>query len=158
MLWRTRWEWVLVSNICVNFKQKTNLWLLLYLQLFSGLDASDAYVVVLNTLPTSRFTSEVPSSELPVPIMRALKTNKFAGTPLCPILEQPNLVSGLAAQGQYFFKCKFWSIYISTYMFICDPTYSLGTCSTCLVYISLNASFHLSTYLLICLYVTQLIL
>ena len=68
-------------------------------QLFSGFDASEAYVVVLNTLPTHRFTSEVPTSDLPVPILRGLKTSKFAGTPMCPVLEQPNLVSGLAAQG-----------------------------------------------------------
>ncbi|KAL8582514.1 hypothetical protein ACOMHN_065493 [Nucella lapillus] len=67
-------------------------------QLFSGFDASDAYVVVLNTLPTSHFTSEVPTSDLPVPLLRGLKTNKFAGTPLCPVLEQPNLIPGLAAQ------------------------------------------------------------
>ena len=68
-------------------------------QLFSGFDASEAYVVVLNTLPTHRFTSEVPTSDLPVPILRGLKTSKFAGTPMCSVLEQPNLVSGLAAQG-----------------------------------------------------------
>ncbi|KAK7500100.1 hypothetical protein BaRGS_00008647 [Batillaria attramentaria] len=67
-------------------------------QLFSDFDAEDAYVVVLNTLHSSKFTSEVPTSDLPLPIIRGLKTNKFAGTPLCPVLEQPNLVTGLAAQ------------------------------------------------------------
>ncbi|KAK7107561.1 proteasome assembly chaperone 1-like [Littorina saxatilis] len=67
-------------------------------ELFSGLDTDDADVVVLNTSPTSRFTCEVPTSDMPCPFLRGLKTNKFSGVPFCPVLEQPNLVTGLAAQ------------------------------------------------------------
>ena len=50
---------------------------------------------------TSEYKSEVPTSEMETPFLRALKTSKFPGTPLCPYLEQPNLVSGLPAQCKY---------------------------------------------------------
>ena len=70
------------------------------IQLFAALDAKDAYVVVLTTQPTSSYTSEVPVSDMQVPFLRGLKSSKFAGSPLCNILEQPNLVVGLAAQSE----------------------------------------------------------
>ncbi|KAJ8315422.1 hypothetical protein KUTeg_007572, partial [Tegillarca granosa] len=41
---------------------------------------------------------EVPISEMTIPFLRALKTEKFKGVALCPFLEQPNIVSGLPAQ------------------------------------------------------------
>ncbi|XP_041353884.1 proteasome assembly chaperone 1-like [Gigantopelta aegis] len=67
-------------------------------QLFSGLDLSECYVCVLASTPSSDYKSDVPISELQTPFLRALKTARFGGTPVCPILEQPNMVTGLQAQ------------------------------------------------------------
>ncbi|WAR07124.1 PSMG1-like protein [Mya arenaria] len=56
------------------------------------------YASILCSTMLSEYRSDVPVSELETPFLRALKTGRFAGTPVCPFLEQPNLLSGLAAQ------------------------------------------------------------
>ncbi|XP_052811054.1 proteasome assembly chaperone 1-like [Mya arenaria] len=69
-------------------------------QLFSCLstDSPSLYASILCSTMLSEYRSDVPVSELETPFLRALKTGRFAGTPVCPFLEQPNLLSGLAAQ------------------------------------------------------------
>lgn len=69
-------------------------------QLFSCLstDSPYFYMSILCTCMTSEYKSEVPVSEMNPPFLRSLKTTKFPGTPICPYLEQPNLLSGLPAQ------------------------------------------------------------
>ncbi|KAH3729968.1 proteasome assembly chaperone 1-like isoform X2 [Dreissena polymorpha] len=69
-------------------------------QLFSCISTASPhfYMSILCSYMTSEYRSEVPVSDMNPPFLRALKTPRFAGTPLCPYLEQPNLVSGLPAQ------------------------------------------------------------
>nr|UCK81621.1 proteasome assembly chaperone 1 [Arenicola marina] len=68
-------------------------------QLFSGVSLKDAiYVGVLATSAASNFKSEVAHGELPCPFLRSLHTSAFKGRPVVPCLEQPNIISGLAAQ------------------------------------------------------------
>ena len=69
------------------------------LQLFSGLATDGVDVVVLNTSPTSCFVGDIPTSEMPTPFLRCLLTDHCFPVPDCSrSLEQPNLISGLAAQ------------------------------------------------------------
>lgn len=76
-----------------------------FIQLFSAIDSGSKhfYMSVLCTYMTSEYKSELPVSEMNPPFLRALKTAMFAGTPVCPYLEQPNLVSGLPAQCKWRF-------------------------------------------------------
>ncbi|PVD28912.1 hypothetical protein C0Q70_11507 [Pomacea canaliculata] len=67
-------------------------------QLFSGLRTQNAFVLVLNTSHASRFISDVPTSDLSLPILRGLKTSHFPDKLICPVLEQPNLMTGVPAQ------------------------------------------------------------
>lgn len=69
-------------------------------QLFSYIDVGDPnlYLTILCSYMTSEFRSDIPVSDMETPFIRTLKTSKFAGTPMGPYLEQPNLVSGLPAQ------------------------------------------------------------
>ena len=62
-----------------------------------------AYIAVLATCSTGSYTSHIPPSDLDTPFLGALKTDKFAATPVCKILEQPNMLTDMAAQ------CKFLS-------------------------------------------------
>jgi len=67
-----------------------------------NLDA--AYIAVLATCSTGSYTSHIPPSDLDTPFLRALKTDKFAATPVCKILEQPNMLTDMAAQLMTFFQ------------------------------------------------------
>lgn len=67
-------------------------------ELLPCIDLTVAYVSTLCSTYTSDYRGEVPISEMTVPFLRALKTEKFKGVALCPFLEQPNIVSGLPAQ------------------------------------------------------------
>ncbi|KAK2169490.1 hypothetical protein LSH36_9g02003 [Paralvinella palmiformis] len=67
-------------------------------QLFSHLSMSNADVVVLTTNLVSRYHSEQCQSDLLAPFLRSLNTSTFSGRPCAPYLEQPNVISGLAAQ------------------------------------------------------------
>ncbi|XP_064596687.1 proteasome assembly chaperone 1-like [Liolophura sinensis] len=67
-------------------------------QLFDHIDLSEAQVAVLSSSVTSEYRTDVPSSELTVPFVKALRTQAFTGSPFCPYLEQPNIVNGLPAQ------------------------------------------------------------
>ena len=97
---------------------------LLSFQLFATIDTSNKhfYMSVLCTYMTSEYRSELPVSDMNPPFLRALKTSKFPGTPLCPYLEQPNLVSGLPAQ------CKWWALKIWNQI---QETYIISTFSFC---------------------------
>ncbi|XP_078322761.1 proteasome assembly chaperone 1-like isoform X3 [Crassostrea virginica] len=68
-------------------------------QLMSFLNLSDSHLVILSSAFTSEYKSEIPTSDMNPPFMRALKTAPFLGTPLAPYLEQPNVATGLPAQG-----------------------------------------------------------
>jgi len=62
---------------------------------------SNADVVVLTTNLVSRYHSEQCQSDLLAPFLRSLNTSTFSGRPCAPYLEQPNVISGLAAQSEY---------------------------------------------------------
>jgi len=74
--------------------------LLFFLQLFSNFDTSSnhLYVGVLCSYMAADYKSESERTE--TPFLRGLKTSQFAGVPSCPYLEQPNIISGLPAQGR----------------------------------------------------------
>ena len=61
----------------------------------------NTYIAVMTNVPATEYRSERSLNDTPLPFMRALKTAKFKGTPTCPILEQPNFVSGLPAQSKF---------------------------------------------------------
>lgn len=65
-----------------------------------NIDLSEAYIAVMTTCSTANYSSEVPTSDLETPFLRALKTPKFVATPVCKIIEQPNMMTGLAAQSE----------------------------------------------------------
>ncbi|KAL3881577.1 hypothetical protein ACJMK2_027999 [Sinanodonta woodiana] len=67
-------------------------------ELFSTVDISECCILILAVSMTSDYRSEVPVSDIAAPFMRALRTSKYLMTPLCPYLEQPNIISGLQAQ------------------------------------------------------------
>ena len=70
-------------------------------QLFSKLKKENTYVAVLGTSSANEYKSETCPGDLQTPLLRALRTDPFKGTPLCPYLEQPNVLTGLAAQSKY---------------------------------------------------------
>ena len=70
-------------------------------QLFSKLNKENTYVAVLGTSPANDYKSETCPGDLQTPLLRALRTDPFKGTPLCPYLEQPNVLTGLPAQSKY---------------------------------------------------------
>ncbi len=52
------------------------------------------------TAPACDFKSDQTPGDLETPFLRALRTEPFEGSPLCPYLEQPNAFTGLPAQGK----------------------------------------------------------
>ncbi|XP_064628864.1 proteasome assembly chaperone 1-like [Lineus longissimus] len=66
-------------------------------QLFSSLDKS-THVTVISSSHASEYKSDIPSSDLPFPMLTALKTSTFSGKAVCRYLQQPNTVTGLPAQ------------------------------------------------------------
>lgn len=67
-------------------------------QLMSCLNLCEGHIVIFGSTFTSEYKSEVPTSDMNPPFMRALKTASFLGTPMAPYLEQPNVATGLPAQ------------------------------------------------------------
>ena len=94
---------ILVSSLSKATLQTFSLQSFLYFmfQLFSKLKKENTYVAVLGTSPANEYKSETCPGDLQTPLLRALRTDPFKGTPLCPYLEQPNVVTGLAAQSKY---------------------------------------------------------
>ncbi|XP_005100141.1 proteasome assembly chaperone 1 [Aplysia californica] len=72
--------------------------------LCTNINLDTAYIAVLASCSTGGYCSDIPSSDLDTPFLRALKTEKFVGTPICKILEQPNMLTGLPAQLMTFFQ------------------------------------------------------
>ena len=70
-------------------------------QVFSSLKSEELYVGVLATASVSDYKSETAANDLDTPFLRALKTQEFKGTPVCPYLEQPNTMTGLPAQSEF---------------------------------------------------------
>lgn len=56
-------------------------------------------MAILTSVAVNEYRCEVSTTDLQTPFLRALRTEPFKGTPLCPYLEQPNSLSGLPAQG-----------------------------------------------------------
>lgn len=69
-------------------------------QLMSCLNLCEGHIVIFGSTFTSEYKSEVPTSDMNPPFMRALKTASFLGTPMAPYLEQPNVATGLPAQSK----------------------------------------------------------
>lgn len=67
-------------------------------QVFEFIDLSTTYLSILCETFTTDYKGDTPVSEMKVPFLRALKTSKFAATPVCPYLELPNIITGLPAQ------------------------------------------------------------
>ncbi|XP_021359417.1 proteasome assembly chaperone 1-like [Mizuhopecten yessoensis] len=67
-------------------------------KLFAGINLNTTYISILCTCSTSEYKSDIPILDMQPPFLRALKSAKFAGTPLCPYVEQPNVIAGLPAQ------------------------------------------------------------
>lgn len=65
--------------------------------LFSTLQPQGVEVALLSSTSITTFRSETPTSEQPVPLLRALRTDAFSEMPRAPFLEQPNLCEGLTA-------------------------------------------------------------
>jgi len=72
--------------------------------LCSSIHLDKAYIALLSSTNTGGYCSDTTPSELDTPFLRALKTDKFLGVPVCPILEQPNMLTGLPAQLMTFFQ------------------------------------------------------
>ena len=68
-------------------------------QLFSHLPKQKTQVVVLGTSAVSNYKSEKAPEDIQPPLLRALKTSEYHGSVACPYLEQPNVITGLPAQG-----------------------------------------------------------
>ncbi|XP_069141745.1 proteasome assembly chaperone 1-like isoform X1 [Argopecten irradians] len=67
-------------------------------KLFAGISMKMNYISILCSCPTSEYKTDIPILDMQPPFLRALKSAKFAGTPLCPYVEQPNVIAGLPAQ------------------------------------------------------------
>ena len=72
------------------------------MQLFAHITVNSSQtgqVVVLTSVGIGSYISDVAPGDLPTSFLRSLTTRCFSDTPIAAVLEQPNLVSGLPAQG-----------------------------------------------------------
>ena len=69
-----------------------------------------AQVVILTSTGVGSYTSAIPPGDLPECFLHSLATRSFSAVPVAPVLAQPNLVSGLPAQGV---SCLNWLILCS---------------------------------------------
>ena len=73
-----------------------------YAQLFAHVaveTCSSGRVVILTSTSVGNYTSAVSPGDLPECFLHSLTTRSFSAVPVAPVLAQPNLVSGLPAQG-----------------------------------------------------------
>ncbi|XP_067849395.1 proteasome assembly chaperone 1 [Heptranchias perlo] len=66
-------------------------------KVFGNIQKRNLDVIVLSSCSVTEYKSSTPISNISVPFLRALKTNASQETPHCPLLEQPNVISGLPA-------------------------------------------------------------
>jgi len=73
-----------------------------YVQLFARVavkSIENGQVVVLASAGIGNYISAVPPGDMPECFLHSLATRSFSVNPVAPILPQPNLVTGLPAQG-----------------------------------------------------------
>lgn len=83
--------------------------------LMDKMNVTNVYAAILCTNPVADYKSQLPPGDVPTPFLRALKTTKFRGTPTCPYLEQPNMITGLPAQIMSY--CEVFKI--AAVMYVC---------------------------------------
>ncbi|XP_038657434.1 proteasome assembly chaperone 1 isoform X1 [Scyliorhinus canicula] len=66
-------------------------------KVFGNIQKRNLEVIILSSCSVTEYKSPSSISNLTVPFLRALKTSAFQETPHCPLLEQPNVISGLSA-------------------------------------------------------------
>ncbi|XP_072369357.1 proteasome assembly chaperone 1-like isoform X2 [Scyliorhinus torazame] len=64
---------------------------------FGNIQKRNLEVIILSSCSVTEYKSPSSISNITVPFLRALKTSAFQETPHCPLLEQPNVISGLSA-------------------------------------------------------------
>ncbi|XP_072369358.1 proteasome assembly chaperone 1-like isoform X3 [Scyliorhinus torazame] len=74
-------------------------------KVFGNIQKRNLEVIILSSCSVTEYKSPSSISNITVPFLRALKTSAFQETPHCPLLEQPNVISGLSAAG-YIPKCR----------------------------------------------------
>ena len=60
---------------------------------------SSSQVVILTSISVGSYMSAIPPGDLPECFLHSLATRSFSDVPAAPAIPQPNLVSGLPAQG-----------------------------------------------------------
>ncbi|MBN3323189.1 PSMG1 protein, partial [Atractosteus spatula] len=66
-------------------------------KVFGFIQTRGLQVLVLSDASVSEYTTADPVSASPVPFLRALKSSAYKNTVHCPVMEQPNIVTGLPA-------------------------------------------------------------
>lgn len=69
------------------------------LQVLGSMQRRSLSVTVLSDSPVAEYKTPSYSNGSGAPFLRALKTSAYTGTLPCPLLEQPNIVTGLPAAG-----------------------------------------------------------
>jgi proteasome assembly chaperone 1 len=93
-------------------------------QLLSAVCTSDTKVFVLTTVGIANYLSILSPGDLPDSFVRSLATRKCCTQAICPSLEQPNLITGLAAQVASYCEVKG----ISCLLLVCYT--KMSTCNT----------------------------
>lgn len=70
-------------------------------QVFGRLQKRGLAVTVLSDAPITEYKASDYLHGSDVPFLRALKTNAYKEVVNCPFLEQPNIVTGLPAAGNF---------------------------------------------------------
>jgi hypothetical protein len=86
-------------------------------ELFQILDKRQCFVTILNTLQVSDYKCEDSIGNVKLPFLRELRTDSYAGDGVCPYLETPNTISGLAAQGGFVCMCVWLDVGLFVYAF-----------------------------------------
>uniref|UniRef100_V9L7P1 Proteasome assembly chaperone 1 n=1 Tax=Callorhinchus milii TaxID=7868 RepID=V9L7P1_CALMI len=77
-------------------------------KVFASLQKQNLNVIVLSNCSMAEYKSAEPVSGLVMPFLRALKTKEFKDSLCCPLLEQPNIITGLPAAVLSY--CQVWHI------------------------------------------------
>lgn len=91
-------------------------------KVFSRIQKRELRVTILSTYPVADYRTSDSTYMLPVPFLRALRTKYFKETTCCPVLEQPNVATGLPAAVLSY--CQVWQIpavLYHCYTDVCNP-------------------------------------
>ncbi|XP_059140652.1 proteasome assembly chaperone 1-like [Physella acuta] len=72
--------------------------------LIDNINLNHAAITVLAAASTGSYCSQTPASQVETPFLRYLKTDQLLDVPVCPVLEQPNMLTGLPAMLMTFFQ------------------------------------------------------